>query len=219
MLNKENIQIFHRVPVIKTHDPDWIRIRIGIQPKMLDPHPDSINLGPKHCKNRYLLSDPAKNLRPKVTDPEHCTLVDIIWDLTDPNDFFRKLSENSFSLCFFYIPRIISFPPFVIYGTVSGNTEHGTAHELLSCIVVCKCICISTRVFRPSFIKLVTVPFRWAGDRIWWEPLRAPWPQRRTPLPPWTGSCSTSCTRGIIIFCTVFMHWKSDLKYKKETET
>jgi hypothetical protein len=29
--------------VIKAPDPDWIRIRIGIQPKMLDPGPDQMN--------------------------------------------------------------------------------------------------------------------------------------------------------------------------------
>ncbi len=33
--------------VIKTLDPDWIPIRI--QPKMLDPDPDSKNPDPKHC--------------------------------------------------------------------------------------------------------------------------------------------------------------------------
>ncbi len=33
--------------VIKALDPDWIRIRIGIQPKMLDPDPDEINADPQ----------------------------------------------------------------------------------------------------------------------------------------------------------------------------
>ncbi len=28
---------------------NWIRIQIGIQPKMLDPDPISMNLEPKHC--------------------------------------------------------------------------------------------------------------------------------------------------------------------------
>jgi hypothetical protein len=28
--------------VIKALDPDWIRIRIGVQPKMLDPDPDEM---------------------------------------------------------------------------------------------------------------------------------------------------------------------------------
>jgi hypothetical protein len=32
--------------VIKILDPDWIRIRIGIQPKILDP--ESMNPDPKH---------------------------------------------------------------------------------------------------------------------------------------------------------------------------
>jgi hypothetical protein len=31
-------------------DPDWIRIRIGIQPQPLDPDPEKINTDPKHCK-------------------------------------------------------------------------------------------------------------------------------------------------------------------------
>jgi hypothetical protein len=36
--------------VIKTLDPYWILIRIwiGIQPKMLDPEPDSMNPDPEH---------------------------------------------------------------------------------------------------------------------------------------------------------------------------
>ncbi len=33
--------------VIKALDPDWIRIRIGIQPKMLDQDPDEINADPQ----------------------------------------------------------------------------------------------------------------------------------------------------------------------------
>jgi hypothetical protein len=33
--------------VIKTLDPDWIRILIGIQPKMLDP--DQLNADPQPC--------------------------------------------------------------------------------------------------------------------------------------------------------------------------
>jgi hypothetical protein len=31
-------------------DPDWIGIRIVIQPKMLDPDPESMNPDPQHCK-------------------------------------------------------------------------------------------------------------------------------------------------------------------------
>ncbi len=30
-------------------DPDWIRIRIGIQPKMLDPDPGEMNADPQPC--------------------------------------------------------------------------------------------------------------------------------------------------------------------------
>ena len=30
-------------------DPDWIRIRIGIQPKMLDPDPYQMNADPQPC--------------------------------------------------------------------------------------------------------------------------------------------------------------------------
>jgi hypothetical protein len=33
--------------VIKTLDPDWIRI--AIQPKMMDPDPYQMNTEPKHC--------------------------------------------------------------------------------------------------------------------------------------------------------------------------
>jgi hypothetical protein len=36
--------------VIKTLDPDWIRIRISIQPKMLDPDPYQMNADPQPCK-------------------------------------------------------------------------------------------------------------------------------------------------------------------------
>ncbi len=38
--------------VIKTMDPDWIRIRIGIQPKMLDP--DQMHTDPKRCPYFFL---------------------------------------------------------------------------------------------------------------------------------------------------------------------
>jgi hypothetical protein len=33
--------------VIKALDLDWIRIRIGIQPKMLHPDPDEMNADPQ----------------------------------------------------------------------------------------------------------------------------------------------------------------------------
>ncbi len=41
--------IFFQFLVIKALDPYWIRIRIGIQPKMLDldPDPDEINADPQ----------------------------------------------------------------------------------------------------------------------------------------------------------------------------
>jgi hypothetical protein len=39
--------IFFQFLVIKALDPDWIRIRIGIQPKMLDPDPDEMNADPQ----------------------------------------------------------------------------------------------------------------------------------------------------------------------------
>ena len=35
--------IFSQFLVIKALDPDWIRIRIGVHPKMLDPDPDEMN--------------------------------------------------------------------------------------------------------------------------------------------------------------------------------
>ena len=39
---------FCSLDVIITLDPDWIRIRIGIQPKMPDPDPYQMNMDPKH---------------------------------------------------------------------------------------------------------------------------------------------------------------------------
>jgi hypothetical protein len=39
--------IFFKFLVIKALDPDWIRIRIGIQPQTLDPDPDQMNEDPK----------------------------------------------------------------------------------------------------------------------------------------------------------------------------
>jgi hypothetical protein len=49
-LNKFPVVKFFQFFVIKALDPDWIRI--GIQPKMLDPNPDpdQINKDPKHWK-------------------------------------------------------------------------------------------------------------------------------------------------------------------------
>ncbi len=37
-------------------DPDWIRIRIGIQPKMLDPDPDEMNADPQPWRAARQLS-------------------------------------------------------------------------------------------------------------------------------------------------------------------
>jgi len=37
--------------LIKTLDPDWIRI--GIKPKMLGADPDSMNPDPKHKKDKH----------------------------------------------------------------------------------------------------------------------------------------------------------------------
>jgi hypothetical protein len=37
-------KFFFKFLVIKTLDPDWIRIRIGSQPKMLDPDPSQLNM-------------------------------------------------------------------------------------------------------------------------------------------------------------------------------
>jgi hypothetical protein len=39
--------IFFQFLVIKALDPYWIRIRIGIQPQMLDPDPDEMNADPQ----------------------------------------------------------------------------------------------------------------------------------------------------------------------------
>ncbi len=38
--------------VIKALDPDWIRIRIGVHPKMLNPDPDEMNADPQPCLRR-----------------------------------------------------------------------------------------------------------------------------------------------------------------------
>jgi hypothetical protein len=40
---------FFSILVIKALDPDWIRIRIGLQPQPLDPDPKKMNTDPKHC--------------------------------------------------------------------------------------------------------------------------------------------------------------------------
>ncbi len=45
---------FFQILVIKALDSDWIRIRIGIQPQMLDPDPDQMSTDPKHCFEQKL---------------------------------------------------------------------------------------------------------------------------------------------------------------------
>jgi hypothetical protein len=42
--------IFFQFLVIKGLDPDWIRIRIGLQPQTLDPDPEKMNTDPKPWK-------------------------------------------------------------------------------------------------------------------------------------------------------------------------
>jgi hypothetical protein len=49
--------IFFQFLVIKALDPDWIRIRIGIQPKMLDP--DEMNADPQPCFLKVLVQGTA----------------------------------------------------------------------------------------------------------------------------------------------------------------
>ncbi len=50
--------------VIKALDPDWIRVRIGVHPKMLDPDPDleKMNTDPQPCRklalSRWLFTCP-----------------------------------------------------------------------------------------------------------------------------------------------------------------
>ncbi len=46
-LKKFSAEIFFQFLVITALDPDWIRIQICIQPKMLDPDPDEMNADPQ----------------------------------------------------------------------------------------------------------------------------------------------------------------------------
>ncbi len=39
----------------KALDPDWIRIRIGVHPKMLDPDPDEMDTDQQPCRGAHLL--------------------------------------------------------------------------------------------------------------------------------------------------------------------
>ncbi len=53
-LSKKNLiffsaVIFFQFLLIKALDPDWIRIRTGVQPKMLDPDPNEMNADPQPC--------------------------------------------------------------------------------------------------------------------------------------------------------------------------
>ncbi len=45
--------IFFQFLVIKALDPDWIRIRIDLQPLPLDRDPEKMNTDPKHCAILY----------------------------------------------------------------------------------------------------------------------------------------------------------------------
>ncbi len=54
---------FFQFFTIKTLDPDWIQIRMGIQPQMLDLDPDSMNPDPKHW---LLDSQTQLNYQPKM---------------------------------------------------------------------------------------------------------------------------------------------------------
>ncbi len=61
--------IFFQFLVIKALDPDWIRIRIGVHPKMLvsdpDPYPDEMNADLQPCskalKELLVLANCANN--------------------------------------------------------------------------------------------------------------------------------------------------------------
>jgi hypothetical protein len=48
-LNFFSAVIFFQFLVIKALDPDWILIRISLQPQTLDPDPEKMNTDPKHC--------------------------------------------------------------------------------------------------------------------------------------------------------------------------
>ena len=52
-LKKFSAVIFFQFLVLKAQDPDWIRIRIGIQPKMLDPDPYQMNTDLQPCSVQY----------------------------------------------------------------------------------------------------------------------------------------------------------------------
>jgi hypothetical protein len=49
-LIQKKIKFLSQFLVSKALDLDWIRIRIGFQPKMLDPDPDEMNADPQPWK-------------------------------------------------------------------------------------------------------------------------------------------------------------------------
>jgi hypothetical protein len=53
LIPKKTLNFFQFL-FIKALDPDWIRILIGVQPKMLDadPDPDEMNADPQSCRQR-----------------------------------------------------------------------------------------------------------------------------------------------------------------------
>jgi hypothetical protein len=64
---------FFQFLVIKALDPDWIRI--GIQPKMLDPDPEEMNADPQPCFYLQELLRLVKPLAPdQDCDPHHVTV-------------------------------------------------------------------------------------------------------------------------------------------------
>jgi hypothetical protein len=57
--------------VIKALNQDWIRIRIGIQPKMLDPDPDEMNADPQPWFNMLRVENPPTVLAENPPLPTH----------------------------------------------------------------------------------------------------------------------------------------------------
>jgi hypothetical protein len=52
-------------------DPYWIRIRIGIQPKMLDPDPVEMNADPQPWFNMWRVENPPTGLAENPLLPTH----------------------------------------------------------------------------------------------------------------------------------------------------
>jgi hypothetical protein len=59
--------------VIKTLDPHWTRIRIGIQPEMPDPDPFQMYTDPKHCFMNTYIWFAAKVLSDALIDCLPCS--------------------------------------------------------------------------------------------------------------------------------------------------